>query len=321
MTRRLGAALLAEALAIGAMLTITADLIAHTHVERRGGVNVWGYRGPVAHRPQPEEIRIAVVGGTRAFSWGGAASESVPAAIRWMVTLTTDRAGEQLRPIVEVNLGALGAASSTYASTLLHYAYLKPDYICIYDDLGRESGLSSRRRSLVFALSGYAPALPLALEEKGMALRYGSVRAGYGDAVVREPGPARRAAGRLLMTAGRTIRRVDESLPPVAAGDYVDGMVAAVDAARRIARGVVVAVGPAETERDRQHLGALQARLAASLARDRAIRLIDLTSVQSLQAPGLFLDGYDYSAEGRSRIAAAITPSLLELIERDHAAR
>jgi hypothetical protein len=321
MTRWLGAALVVEALAIGAMLTMTADLIAHTHVEGQGGVNVWGYRGPVAHQRQPAEIRIAVVGGTRAFSWGGAASESLAAAVRWMVTLTTDRAGEQLRPVVGVNLGALGAGPATYASTLLHYAYLKPDYICIYDDLGRDPEVSRRRRSLVFALSGYAPALPLALEEKGMALRYGSVRAGYGDAVVREPGRTRRTVGRVLIATGRTIRRVDESLPPVPPGDYVDGMVSAVNAARRIARGVIVAVGPAETERERQHLTALHSRLAAVLDRDRAIRLIDLTSAQALHAPGLFLDGYNYSAEGRARVAAAITPSVLELIDRDDAAR
>jgi hypothetical protein len=320
-TKRLGAVLLAEAIAIGAMLTITADLVAHTHVEGQGGVNVWGYRGTVAHQPRPNEIRIAVVGGTRAFSWGGAASESLPAALGWMVTRTTDRAGERFRPVVGLNLGVLGAPSSTYASTLAHYAYLKPDYICIYDDLGRESGVSPRRHSVVFALSGYSPALPLVLEEKGMALRYGSVRAGYGDGVVQSQGPVRRAAGRVLMGIGYAARRVDESLPPVPAGNYVDGMIAAVETARRLARGVIVAVGPAETEQDREHLRTLQSRLAASLASDRAIRLIDLTSAPDVHDPELLLDGYDYGAEGRTRVAAAISPTLLELIDMNPSSR
>ena len=173
----------------------------------------------------------------------------------------------------------------------------------------------------MFALSGYSPALPLALEEKGMALRYGSVRAGYGDGVVRPPWPLRRAAGRMLMAVGSAARRMDESLPPVPAGDYVDGMIAVVDTARRLARGVVVAVGPAETAQDREHLRLLQSRLAASLARDRAIRLIDLTSAPDLHAPDLLLDGYDYGAEGRTRVAAAISPTLIELIDMNRAVR
>jgi hypothetical protein len=98
-------------------------------------------------------------------------------------------------------------------------------------------------------------------------------------------------------------------------------MIAAVDTARRLARGVIVAVGPAETERDRAHLRDLQSRLAPSLARDRAIRLIDLGSAPELQAPGLLLDGYNYGAEGRARVAAAMAPALLALIDTDTAAR
>jgi hypothetical protein len=268
-------------------------------VEQLGGVNIWGYRGAVAHQRQPNEIRLVFVGGTRAFGWGGAASESVPAAVRWMVTLTTDRPHDGRRPVVAVNLGAIGAPAFTYASTLNHFAYLQPDFICIYDDLEREP--SRPHRSAVFAASGYAPALPLVLVEKGMALQYGSVRAAYGDGPVVATPRSHRIVGRVLRAVG--------------------GAAGRLDMARRLARGVIVAVGPAETDRERENIRALRARLADRLANDRAVRLIDLTDAPGLTDRTVMLDGYNYGASGRARVAAAITPVLLELIAADTPAR
>jgi hypothetical protein len=319
MTRTLRAAFLVECLVIPGMLIVVADQVAHTHVEQLGGVNIWGYRGAVAHQRQPNEIRIVFVGGTRAFGWGGAASESVPAAVRWMVTLTTDRPHDGLRPVVGVNLGAIGAPAFTYASTLNHYAYLRPDFICIYDDLEREPVRS--HRSAVFAASGYAPALPLVLMEKGMALQYGSVRAAYGDGPIVATPLSHRIVGGVLRAVGRAAGRLDESSLDPPAGSYADHISAAVDVARRLARGVIVAVGPAETDRERENVRALRARLADRLAHDRAVRLIDLTDASGLTDRTLMLDGYNYSAAGRARVAAAITPVLLELIAADTPAR
>jgi hypothetical protein len=320
MTKGLVAALALEMVFLATLGTIAADQIAHTRVEKLGGVNVWGYRGQVAHQRQPHEIRIVFVGGTRTFGWGAAASETVPAAVRWMVTLTTDRPHEELRPIVAVNLGTVGADAFTYASTLGHFGYLQSDYICIYDDLGREATRPSRR-SLIFSAFGYAPALPLVLEEKGMALQYGSVRAGYGDGSIAAPPLIHRVAGRLFRAVGAAARRLDESVREPAPGAYADHMIAAVDVARRQARGVIIAVGPAETDRERQNLRALRSRLADRLARERAIRVIDLSDVSELTRRDLMLDGYNYGAEGRARVAGAITPALLEMIAADASSR
>jgi len=94
-------------------------------------------------------------------------------------------------------------------------------------------------------------------------------------------------------------------------------MSTAVDVARRLARGVVVAVGPAETDRERENVRALRARLADRLAHDRAIRLIDLTDAAGLTDRTLMLDGYNYGAAGRAQVATVITPVLLELIGAD----
>jgi hypothetical protein len=319
MTKTLLAAFLVECLVIPGMLIVVADQVAHTHVEQLGGVNIWGYRGAVAHQRQPNEIRIVFVGGTRAFGWGGAASESVPAAVRWMVTLTTDRPHDGLRPVVGVNLGAIGAPAFTYAATLDHFAYLRPDFICIYDDLEREP--ARLHRSAVYVASGYAPALPLVLEEKGMALQYGSVRAAYGDGPVVATSLGRRIVGRVLRGVGSAAGRLDESSLAQPPGSYADHMSAAVDVARRLARGVIVAVGPAETDRERENVRALRARLSDRLAHDRALRLVDLTNAPGLTDRTVMLDGYNYSAAGRARVGAAITPVLLQLIEADTPAR
>src|SRR4030095_6666555 len=89
MAGRILAALALEFAVLAMCLVVTLDLSAHRKVERVGGVNIWNYRGPVAHQKQPREIRLAFVGGTRAFSWGVAASETVPASVGWMVKLAT----------------------------------------------------------------------------------------------------------------------------------------------------------------------------------------------------------------------------------------
>jgi len=50
MTKRLLALLVMEAVAIAGLLTLALDMRAHNRVERLGGVNIWGYRGPVMRR-------------------------------------------------------------------------------------------------------------------------------------------------------------------------------------------------------------------------------------------------------------------------------
>src|SRR5207249_4908315 len=78
----IAAALVIEMVVIAALWTIALDLLAHKRVERLGGVNLWGYRGPVMPHRRPNEIRIAVVGGDVAFGWGVAASETLAPTVR-----------------------------------------------------------------------------------------------------------------------------------------------------------------------------------------------------------------------------------------------
>jgi len=62
----IGAAfLIAILVPVGALAVI--DVYLHTRFQRTGGVNVWGYRGPIASRKLPGERRVVMLGGSSAF--------------------------------------------------------------------------------------------------------------------------------------------------------------------------------------------------------------------------------------------------------------
>ena len=161
-------------LALACLLTLALDMRAHNRVERLGGVNIWGYRGPVMQQKAANEIRIATVGGDLAFGWGVAASETLVYGVRQLVALALDVRGGQLRRFTAVDLGAVGLEPAGYADWIRHFAYLRPDVICIVPDARghRTAGVSIQpdRHSAIFREFGYAPILPLVLEEKGARL-------------------------------------------------------------------------------------------------------------------------------------------------------
>lgn len=74
MTRRKFAAFAVSAVAIaiaGSFLALlAADLYIHRKCEQSAGMNIWGYRGPVLGRKQPNEIRVAALGGSTALGYG-----------------------------------------------------------------------------------------------------------------------------------------------------------------------------------------------------------------------------------------------------------
>lgn len=313
MTRALTIALVVQAVLIASGLTLAADIYAHKRTEQAGGVNIWGYRGPVARQRQPNEVRIAFIGSTRAFGWGSAASETVPATVRWLIMLQTDAPGRSLRPVVSINLAEPAAAPASYAGRLAHFAYLKPDYVVVYDDLGAEPLASHRSRT--FAATGYAPALPLVLTEKGMALAYGSVRAGYDPMLRTETSLVSRVTGHALQAAGSGLAALDRAAALPLEGSYADAIAGVVESARGLGARVVVAFGPAVTEVQASNRDALKARLEP--AAGHSVALLDLTTVSGLSEPAMTLDGYNYSSQGRVRVAEAIAPTLLAWIEAD----
>jgi hypothetical protein len=319
-----------EALAIGAVLTVALDLREHGRVSPLGGVNEWGYRGPVARQRQPHEIRIAMVGGTRAFGWGVPAS-ALPGELGRVTMLTTDRPGGDLRPIVVINLGRMGALPDAYPEIIEHFAYLQPDYICLYDDLGVPGGspvTGTDGTSGIYQLTGYAPALPLVLREKGMAWRVGDVERGYGAAGPNRdstPSVFRRAAGTALQSVGRTLAAADQAIASQVSRSrtsshhqvgYADAMIAAIESAHRHAHGVVVVLSPPETAKQAANLLAVQTALEARTGSTPWLRRVNLGDDAGLSGDrGLRLDGWNYSSAGVAEVAKAIVPALVSLIQ------
>jgi hypothetical protein len=329
---RVGWLLGVETVAIAFALTVALDLREHGRVAPLGGVNEWGYRGPVAHRRRPHEIRIAIIGGTRAFGWGEPGSV-LGDEIRRTVMLTTDRPGGPARPVVAINLGRLGAEPASYPQTIEHYAYLRPDYICLYDDLGVRGGsptAGTDGTSAVFELTGYAPALPLVFREKGMIWRFGDIQSGYSRPEHQGNGAvsfARREAGLMLEGAGATLDAVDRSMARLLrrgsadgggsdALGYADEMMAAIAAAHNRARGVVLVLSPAERPTQLANRRALDGRM--QLRTDAAtawLRVVDLGQDEGLATErALRLDGWNYATAGIALAASRIAPALLSLI-------
>src|SRR5438445_2058029 len=111
MTRLAAMVLVSQALAVAVTLAVVADMTAHRHTQLLGGVNIWGYRGPVMSRKASNELRIATVGGDLAFGWGVAAGATTTAALRQTVSFTLDRPGAPNRRFTAVTLGALPPAA------------------------------------------------------------------------------------------------------------------------------------------------------------------------------------------------------------------
>jgi hypothetical protein len=300
MTKGLIAALVAEIMILAVLLTIAADQIAHSRVEKLGGVNVWGYRGPVLPRKQPTELRIAVTGGDLAFGWGLAASETLAPSVRDLVRHRIDLPGTPERLITGVTIGARGLAPDEYASWIDRYAYLEPDVICVVlDPIGHvlvNPTFLPDRRSVVFATFGYSPILPLVLQEKAALVRSAPLR----------------FIGNTLDIADAALGdRADRKGATVAGGAAHTGSIdAAVRAGLRTSSaGVVVVLAPAHDN------GGVTALLASAFSGDR-VRLVDLGHDPRMLDAGLRLDGFSFSTAGHAVAAESVAPAVVELLVR-----
>jgi len=297
------AALGAETVALVAALTLVVDFRAHRASEQLGGVNIWGYRGAVMLQKAPNEIRIAVVGGTLAFGWGVAASETLAPNLAFQSAIVLDAPGRPAHRVTGVNLGAEGLSPPGYASRLESYRYLLPDIVCIYIDppgLATGRAFLPREESVVFASTGYVPMLPLVLIDKGTSTG-SSAMAG---------------AGRLLERLDRVTYRALYGQRPVYMASGPDPIEQTVRVALRFARGVVVIAPPyTDDSGDVSMHQALAAMVASTFHDEPRVRFIDLGDVDELADDGLKLDELNFSAAGHSRIAGQVAPVVLHLIQ------
>jgi hypothetical protein len=285
--RLLAAVAVIEAVVFVAIAAVALDLRAHYHVEDLGGVNVWGYRGPVMPRKQPNEIRIAMVGGDLAFGWGVAATETLPYFVRRLVAL--DFANNRVAiSSTAVNLSARGLDPSEYADWLSRFAYLQPDVVFVLPDPPAHPTGGDRflpdRHSWFFTRLGYSPILPLVVAEKSEAI-----------------------GSPLLRTAAHVLERIDVQSDRSRAAPRPDPVGRVIAAARAMAPiGVVLIVVPGAA-------GPTPATFA-----DPRIRTVDLRDAPAMQDMTLRFDGFSFSAGGHSAAADLVAPTVIDLL---HAAR
>jgi hypothetical protein len=302
--------LAAQAVVLSCLMLLVADVYAHKRVEQAGGVNVWGYRGPAARQRKPGDVRLLLVGGTRAFGYGASADGTISHRVEWDLNVNGDR------PFTVINAARSGATAADYAGIISQYAALQSDFIVIHDDLGRAA--TRPRRSRVAALArGYTPVLPLVIEEKGMAWRFGSVAAAY-EGQAPSGSLAARVAGATLQVLGRALRELESPRAPAVPAGHTAAMLAAIDTALQHSLAVLVVVDPATTEVTAGNGKALKAAIEQRADRGK-VRFLDLAAVPGIDNADSTLDGYSYSALGRQRVALAMLPAVADLVRNSRA--
>ena len=269
------------------LLVLAADLYAHKRVELVGGVNIWGYRGAVARQRVAGDTRILYIGGTRAYGYGTTADGTIAAALEWNLTTHTQK------KVTVINAARLGATAADYAAMVERHAWVQPDIIVLYDDLGYAS-TRPRLSRITARARGYEPILPLVLQEKGWLM-------------TQSASGVKRAAGGAMQTLGDSLMAI-ESFTPQPTQGYADAMRAAVDAALARAT-VLVVVDPPANAIQLDNLIALRQNMGS-----RASPRLSLLELSDVARAGDLLDGYSYGAVARGRVMTAIELALLPII-------
>ena len=324
-----------------------ADLIVHKRAERSAGLNRYGYRGPVVARKQAGELRVVMVGGSTVFGYGVAWNESVPAYLEAKLE-------ERLQqPVTVVNLGFNNEGAYAFRPNLEDFAYLDYDVIVLYEgynDLAGDVGPNRsvyRRNSAIFRTTGYYPILPLYLEEKANALRFGSVGAAY-DArldtsgntspVVFRPGLAQRTSAAALQAIssmtlaldGQLAKRATAPAATYAASTigcafpfvtYCDSVAAAVRFGREHRKGVVVGSQPRlpgarANDIHAQQRDMLTAMIARVFGTDSLVVRADLSDVVDLESPEVTFDAMHLTPQANAIVAAALVEPVLKAVPK-----
>lgn len=326
------AVLLASGLATVGLLAV--DIYLHGRYERSAGYNIWGYRGPRVGSKKPNEIRIAVLGGSTAFGYGVTWDESIPAILEQQLTTPA-------QPVSVVNLGYNNEGAYSLRFTLEDYQWLDYDLAVLYDgyndlnynapDMNRQV---YRRDSPVFRWTGYLPIFPIIFKEKAaVLLTGGDVGAAYSQQkTVFRPGLAARGAAGVLGAAASAGNALQVGLNSMATpahlgeaikqGDcespwqiYCESVASAIAYARASGVDVVFAGQPATHDPAMQprHVHQ-QEQIALMTARrfgqDARVRYVSLRDAVNLTNEQLSFDGMHLTAEGNRIVAEKMAEAL-----------
>jgi hypothetical protein len=333
------AALLGVIGTTGALLAV--DLYLHRTIERSGGVNRWGYRGPVLGRKAAQEFRIAVLGGSSAYGYGVLWSESFPHVLELALNARERGSGRTYRV---ANLGYPNEAAYSFKFTIEDYDYLDFDMYVLYEgynDLGDEPRYQVYRRdSPVFRLTGYLPVFPVMFREKAFAmLNGGDIAQGYRDILgqpkqtVFRPGMATQVGAAALQAAADTAVSLEQQLGKLtrdrtelqeitpSAGcterwqHYCGAQRAAIGVARASGASVLVVSQPYISDKHVEQQLALMGMVQEHFGRDPGVATAAMAHVD-LKDSDIAFDGMHLSPAGNRLVGEALASHVLGLAAR-----
>ena len=341
LTRRRRVIFAAIAMAIPLIATtviiLATDLYLHHRAERSAGLNRWGYRGPVAGRPQSEEVRIVMLGGSTVFGYGVPWNEAAPALLEDEL-----RRARPSQPISVINLGYNNEGAFAALPNLQDYRYLDYNVVVLYQGYndrmsdGNPNETIYRRQSPVFRLTGYVPILPLLLREKAMQLSgAGAYVAESGD---RRPVFSPSLATRTSVAAIQSARAIGEALasqldrvairsevPRTFGGEcappwshFCAAMIRAIEYSRQQGAKVLVVTQPLDQRPDANPEEKYQqASLIAAVTRmfnAVDVQILDLSSAIDLTDRDLSFDGMHLGLDGNRKLAQLMAPAVERLV-------
>jgi len=329
------------AAALGSLLAV--DVYLHGKYERSAGFNLWGYRGPVAHRKRPGEFRVVVLGGSSAYGYGVEWADAFPAVLEHTLAARNRAAG---RSFSVVNLGYNNEGAYSFKPTLKDYEYLGYDLVCLYEgyndlmaDPAHPNVAVFRHDSPIFRLTGYLPIFPIVFHEKAAALTSGGdVSSLYpvGAKTTFKPSLAARTTAEALRATADVTRSLERQLgrvvaePPRRIDDlastgchypwqqYCRSVLVAIDYALARDKQVLVVTQPyaigkivADKHRDQQH--ELASMLARKFGGDSRVHYINLGTAVDLTDPVWSFDGMHLTPAGNEKIADALVAPVMAI--------
>ena len=314
---------------IALVLLLGVDVYLHHRLAPYAALNIWGYRGEVLGRKQPNEKRILMIGPSTVFSVGFPPEQSLPAHLERFLQQRVSY------PVHVVNLGMPGEDAFAYRANLEDFRFLKPDAVIFYGDsnpTGDSVPVVLRHNSPIFRLTGYYPILHIAIREKALMMQHGgNIEAAYGaNKVVFRPGMAQRAGAAALTGAANVADYVQNAVGSVADTPqtpllpapscaeefkkFCAAMNTAVTYARSLGLPTLVVNQPYETTFQIRIQEALQAMLREQHGRDAGVRYLDLGNGINLKDTTLTYDGVHATPAGNAKLAEQLVESALSLL-------
>ena len=326
------------ALLVSTAAVVAADVYLHRKYADLVGLNVWGYRGPVVGRKQPNEWRLLVLGESTAFGYGVRWDEAVPAYLEKLLNDSPTPGG---RHVTVVNLAFNNQGAHSYKYEIGDYAYLHADAVLFYsgyNDLSANSA-AFRHSSPIFRATGYLPLLPMIVREKAMSMRYRNLDDAYTKKKTTfKPNITARATASALEAAVSIEESLEnqftsDSLQTVTdeaategtpcgpywahyCGEMYESIKLALSQGQRVLQvtqpSLKLRAEPMKLHEDQQKQ--LHTFLHQKFGDDPRIRFAAVSDAVDLGDPSLCYDGLHLTAKGNRIIAAALAPAVRDLM-------